>query len=79
MTSGYLSPCEDLCDDSWDDVWLGCAKMVDEHLDERKNDATSWDRMWRGATLFLSTDGEENASLEHTSRLGAKAVHAGRT
>ena len=27
-------------------------KMLDENVDERKKNATSWDEMWRGATCF---------------------------
>ena len=29
-------------------------KMLDENVDERKKNATSWDEMWRGATWLFS-------------------------
>ena len=40
------------------------AKMRDENVAERKNNATSWDKTWRGATSFYSQGDEETFFLD---------------
>ena len=43
-------------------------KMLDENFDERKNHATSWDKLWRSPTLFYPLVDKETFFLRHTSR-----------